>query len=317
MQPGYRTQPLRAYRDVNGEWGDKFKSATNAATGQMQEVTLAPWTMCAMILMFIMSAVALGFGIAGYAIGMGLESTVKNNTESIAENINEISYVRNNIPDLMKADKCRIDTQRVDTFSSAIKNYWKWENGGYSPMSTSPFAGAITFSNPMAAVDDYGMGPYTAHIPYPIFEDVIPAIRTAMSSTIDLATYESAVSAKSFIPVDGSSPSTLFYVHTAHRTTNGLSIPAIISQGLPIHGGLRAMQQLESTLHFHLVNKIDGDCAGTTLVDNDKLDKCYTKLLVNMLTACHPETGSKQTIFEFTDDHDDVLLRYMSRDKQL
>lgn len=76
MKPGLRTQQ-RNYKDVKGlSWSEG---------AEWNEVKVDWWTAIPVVLAFIMSAVALGFGIAGFVVGKELQPAVANNTANISK----------------------------------------------------------------------------------------------------------------------------------------------------------------------------------------------------------------------------------------
>jgi len=84
MQSSSRTQPsLRNYKDVKGlSWQEG---------AEWSEVKVDWWTAIPVILAFIMSSVALGFGISGFVIGKDLQSDMTNVTKNFTTAFGEIN----------------------------------------------------------------------------------------------------------------------------------------------------------------------------------------------------------------------------------
>lgn len=81
---------MQRYKDVDGEW------ASNTVSGFKEEVgkgDASTWSAVVLALSFIMSGVALGFGIAGFAAGQNAGAVVQNNTRHTDQNTLDVKYL--------------------------------------------------------------------------------------------------------------------------------------------------------------------------------------------------------------------------------
>jgi hypothetical protein len=148
MQKSSRTQPsLRNYKDVQGmSWQEG---------ADWNEVRVDWWTAIPVILAFIMSSVALGFGISGFVIGKDLQSDMTNVTKNFTTIQNELDHAKNKAQDAhdavkpLKLDECmHPSTKRMNIYGSDQDT--TLYTGDYNPTRVPAYASRQVFRLPSA-----------------------------------------------------------------------------------------------------------------------------------------------------------------------